>query len=782
MSNSLPRTTKISLLILSSVFLVSFTGLMLQVTLTRIFSTAIYYHYAFMAISVALFGWGFGGIGLHFLKQKLHAIKLEAALTILLGYSLSMLIYLLTMMQFQFSQNYINLLYVISLIPFFLAGTFMAFFYSEYAKLASKLYLADLAGASCACLLVEPILVFLGAESTVLFLGVVSSVVCIFLASLVNKRKVIAISIVVLVFTCTFFAFNVRSSFIAISNPDKVMFKLLRSRPELKVSFTRWNSFSRVDVVEGFDEPLQAIIYIDAGATTDILKWDGKIESIEYLRDSIDFLPYYLVNNPKTLIIGSGGGRDVLVALVGNSSKITAVELNPIVIEAVQRYKEETADVYNNQKTELYVDEGRSFIKRSNEKFDVITLTLVDSWAAISAGGYALAENYLYTKEAFMDYINHLTDNGLLVMIRWAPEVPRLIATVTEAFAMLGEDIHDVGKHVAVVLHDIEPGVVRALFVLKKALFTQAEAETFLNQTQALGASYHAYYIPYKKDDVKPYSDLFNGSISLEQFYNDFPYRVDAVSDDSPYYFNNEKSMPKTLSGLTMLALSLAVLSIMIPWILGSLVKKGKNLKIGIQGSSNAYRFSLALFILYFSALGIGYILIEVAAVQKFILFLGYPTRSLTVILFSLLLSSGIGSFVSGRLASNHKDITKNITLACQFIILMASIYGFTLPKIFEFFLPLHSTLRIAATVMLVFPLGFCMGMPFPSGIRILHDTSKESIPWIWGINGSMSVLGSVFATINGIFLGFSYAFLFGAVTYFIALLCAVFWMKRRTD
>jgi spermidine synthase len=529
-----------------------------------------------MAVSVALFGWGFGGIGLHFFKQKFHAIKLETALMILLGYSISMPVYLLTMMQFQFSQNYINLLYVISLTPFFLAGVFLTFFYSEYAGSASKLYLADLVGASCACLVVEPILVFLGAESTVLFLGVINSVVCVLLASLVNKRKVIAASIIVLVFTCTFFAFNVRSSFIAVSNPDKVMFKLLQSRSDLRVSFTKWNSFSRVDVVEGFGEPLQAIIYIDAGASTDILRWDGKIENIGYLRDTIDFLPYCLVDSPKTLIIGSGGGRDVLVALVGNSSKITAVELNPIVIEAVQRCKEETADVYSNQKTELYVDEGRSFIKRSNEKFDVITLTLVDSWAAISAGGYTLAENYLYTKEVFIDYINHLTDNGLLMMIRWAPEVPRLISTVTEAFATLGEDIHNVGKHVAVVLHDVEPGIVRALFVLKKTPFTQVEAETFLNQTQALGTSYHVYYIPYVKDDVEPYSELFDGLISLEQFCNVFPYRVDAVSDDSPYYFNIEKNMPRTLGDLTMLALSLTVLSIMIPWVLGSWVKKGK--------------------------------------------------------------------------------------------------------------------------------------------------------------------------------------------------------------
>jgi hypothetical protein len=184
----------------------------------------------------------------------------------------------------------------------------------------------------------------------------------------------------------------------------------------------------------------------------------------------------------------------------------------------------------------------------------------------------------------------------------------------------------------------------------------------------------------------------------------------------------------------------------------------------------------------FFSALGIGYMLIEIAAVQKFLLFLGYPTRALTVILFSLLLSSGIGSFVSGRLASEYKAIIKNILIACTFIILIASIYIFALPKIFEFLLPLDSAIRITATILLIFPLGFFMGMPFPSGIRMLHESSNESIPWIWGINGSMSVLGSILATINGILLGLSYAILFGAVAYFTALLCATFWMKHRTE
>jgi predicted membrane-bound spermidine synthase len=767
------KSHRTPLSVLFGIFLVSFAGLTLQVTLTRIFSTTIWYHYAFVAVSVALFGWGFGGIILHFLKQKDHIMKLNLALAALLLFSASMPIYLISIASFRFTQAYISFYYAISLVPFLLAGTFMAFFYSEHAESANRLYLADLVGASFAGLTIEPILSFLGAESTILLIGVIGSFMGIVLATSLKKRKAVAIGLVFLIANSTLFVVNTNYGFINVSYGfDKSMYRTLQGNSALHVSFTRWNSFSRVDAVEGFQGQHAARIFIDADASTDVLRWDGRIESLEYFKDTMDFLPYYLVKEPKTLVIGPGGGQDVLVALLGNSSRIVAVELNPLVIDAVQRYSNETADIYNNPRVELHIDEGRSFIKRSTDKFDAITLTLVDSWASISTGGYALAENYLYTKEAFMDYLNHLADNGVLIMIRWEVEVPRLVSTIAEAFSMLGEEVQDLGKHLGVVRYEIEPGRVRTLLTLKKSAFTSAEAEMFLEKASTLGPAYNAFYVPYVKEDVEPYRKLFNGSISLAQFYNEFPYRVDAVSDDSPYHFNLEKTLPKPLSDLTIVALSLTLLSIVIPWAFSFWWKKRRNAKS--SDPDDPIRFSLVPFIVFFSALGVGYMLLEIALIQKFILFLGYPTRALAVILFSLLLSSGIGSFVSGQLASRHKGITKTIFLACLFIILIALIYVFSLSRMFELWLSTSSSIRTALTIVLIFPIGFFMGMPFPSGLRMLHASSDENIPWIWGINGAMSVLGSILATIIGIFLGFNLAILFGATAYLVALLCAI--------
>jgi spermidine synthase len=255
------------------------------------------------------------------------------------------------------------------------------------------------------------------------------------------------------------------------------MFQILEKNPELKIVSTRWNSFSRVDVIEGPVGNDLAYIFIDADASTVVLKWDGKLESAQYLNKTIDFLPYYLVDKPKVLIIGSGGGRDVLIALVGNSSRIVAVELNPIIVDATKNYGEKAGNIYNNSKVEVIIDEGRSFVSRSNEKYDLIVLTLVDSWAAFSAGGYALAENYLYTVEAFKQYIDHLSDNGFLVIIRWSVEIPRLVSTATAVLQEKGKTVNEAGTHMAIILENIGEPNNRALFLLKKTPFTETEAQ-----------------------------------------------------------------------------------------------------------------------------------------------------------------------------------------------------------------------------------------------------------------------------------------------------------------
>jgi spermidine synthase len=712
-----------------------------------------------MAISVALLGLGLGGIFVSFNREKLRRQTSYYATLATVFFSLYLVIYLCAISQFPFSLSLLPLYFFASVIPFFFAGVCAALVFDGFAHITNKIYFADLTGASIGCVSAEAILSFFGAESAILLIGLTASVASILFALTSRKRRLLGLSLIVLFIVSFTFTSNLQHPFIGVLNaPAKGMFQILEKNPELKIVSTKWNSFSRVDVVEGPVGNDLAYIFIDADASTVVLKWDGKLESAQYLNKTIDFLPYYLVDEPKVLIIGSGGGRDVLIALVGNSSGIVAVELNPIIVDATKNYGEKAGNIYNNGKVEVSIDEGRSFVSRSNKKYDVIVLTLVDSWAAFSAGGYALAENYLYTVEAFKQYLDHLSDNGLLVMIRWSVEVPRLVSTAIAALQEKGKSVSEAGNHMAIILENVGEPNDRALFLLKRTPFTESEAQKIENKIPSIGSRPKMFHAPYVYEAEYPYNALFNGSISLSQFNAYFTYRTEPVYDNNPFYFCAEKPIPWTLTTLIQLTLTLSFVFIGLPMVLRrrSILKDMKN--------------SLSA-ILFFSALGLGYMIIEISLLQKFILFLGYPTRALSVILFSLLLSSGIGSLVSSW-RIEKANITKRIQLACLSIIFIVIAYLLLLPNLFATWLPYDSSIRIIISIILLIPLGFFMGIPFPSGLRTLEELSSQSIPWMWGINGIMSVFGSVITTAIGILFGFSQAFLLGASAYFIAFLC----------
>ncbi|MCW4002122.1 MAG: hypothetical protein NWE97_02920, partial [Candidatus Bathyarchaeota archaeon] len=325
---------------------------------------------------------------------------------------------------------------------------------------------------------------------------------------------------------------------------------------------------------------------------------------------------------------------------------------------------------------------------------------------------------------------------------------------------------------VAILLHELEPGKVRAIFIFKKVPFSVREAEKLQDQIAMLGSSFIAYYLPYVKNEVEPYRSLFNGSTTIDQYYASFSNRVDAVNDDSPYYFNSELGIPKTLRDLILLATLLSFSFVVIPLAVGYWKQRW------ISGQDGARPNFMLFFVLFFSSLGIGYLLLEIALIQKFILFLGYPTRALSVILFSLLLSSGIGGFISGQVAHNYQDLIKNIFVACPLIITIVIVYIISLPELFGVLLSQSSMIRMIVTFSLLFPLGFLMGIPFPSGLRILSMKSNQNVSWMWAINGATSVLGSIFATLLGIVVGFNYAMMFGATVYLIAMLCAFCWYR----
>jgi hypothetical protein len=759
-------------LVLAGILLVSFSSLMLEILITRIFSTVIWYHYAFIAVSVAMFGLGFGGVFAHYIGKRMPLMEMATAATLI--FSLSIPIVLYVILQFPISIYALYVFYAVSMVPFFFCGICISSVFQSQSKTVYALYFADMVGASLGCFMVEPVLGPLSAETAVLLVALIIAVAGMLFAFATKKRKFIAVGLAVLVLSSGMLATNAQSLWLrAEPNESKSLYRTLEDSSLTNV-YTDWNSFSRVDVVEGFpvSSPIAASIYIDADAGTNVYRFNGTLNDATFLKNMIYYTPYTIVENPMhALVIGSGGGGDVLTALQGGTKLVTAVELNPIVIDVVKNLGAKGGNIYSYDDgvapyddVHEVVADGRSYISRSTEKYDVIVLTMVDSWAALASGGYALAENYLYTKEAFQQYYDHLTDRGVLSITRFIKEVPKLVTTATELLISEGVAPEDVGKYMSVTTWEYEPGRVAALFMLKKAPFTPTEAQTVNTATLAMGGNNAVLHAPYINTQ-EPYTDLLTGKVTLEEFYANSNSQIRPATDDNPYFFDFEKGIPESLNPLILFAIVAMAGVAVVPLVRKRSEGKGKLAQA-------------APFILYFAALGAGYMLIEITLVQKFILFLGYPTRSLEVILFTLLLSTGVGSF-SGKFIK-AKDTSKTVLFACLAIIAIAGTYYFTLNPLLNALLPLDAIARSAITIALIFPLGFFMGMPFPTGISIISwGAAKISVPWMWAINGVASVLGSVLATGIGIMMGLSSAMLIALACYFIVFLSTLTW--RRT-
>ena len=213
------------------------------------------------------------------------------------------------------------------------------------------------------------------------------------------------------------------------SAPTKGLYQHMAEHPGTRVALTGWNAYSRIDAVTGFPDPYLARLYIDSDAWTSVLRWDGRLESMARARDWYRALPFKLAPpRPQTLVIGPGGGSDVLVALAAGSEKVTAVEMNPLMLRFVRHFGAEAGNLYDHPQVEAILSEGRTFVRRTDRRFDVILLGFVDSWAAVASGGLSLSENHLYTVEAFQAYHDRLTPDGMLVILRWDVDIPRLVS------------------------------------------------------------------------------------------------------------------------------------------------------------------------------------------------------------------------------------------------------------------------------------------------------------------------------------------------------------------
>jgi len=752
-----------------AVALTTLATLLLELSLTRIFSVVFYYHFAFLAISIALFGLGVGGVLSYLVAGwKSNLFTKLGWLSALNGLLVVLALALMPAPKADLTYWQLARVYFTSALPFVVAGIIVSLVISDTMERVDRVYFFDLLGAATGCLLLVPLLNFLGGPSTVLASSAMFAVAAVVWHGMVRSisGQLLGAALALALLACLLL--NTSRNFIGVKYGQNE-------------TFVQWNSFSRIALNAAHDtEP--ASIVIDGDAATSI--WPIDIDGLPdrdrwFVLNTATALPYVLRPRPKTLIIGPGGGPDVLHAVAARSQDITGVEINPIIATTIMREKfpQLSRGLYLRPEVHIVVEEGRSFVRRSTQKYDVMQATVVDTWAATAAGAFALSENNLYTSEAFRDYLEHLTDHGILAITRWGFEPPReslrLISLAIDALHAMGQPRP--WEHV-IVMRDGDAVKAAALdtVLISRSPFSREDLLKADESIKAMGTT--ALYLP-NRDIPNQFTQLLR-SPNPRDYERAYQFDITPATDNRPFFFYTVQprdfwNFLTNVSNTTMdykvnravpLLLGLAGISIVATLIILALPPL-------LLGTRLPWRKGVLGFLLYFLFIGAGYILIEVALIQKFVLFLGHPTYALTVVIFSMLVASGLGSYFSSRILANK---THRWMQALALVALLAAALAVALSYILTPAVGLPLWIKIAITVLLIAPAGFLMGMPFPTGLKRLEEWHKPSLRWAWSLNAASSVLGSVGALVSAIYLGLLQTLLIGGVLYLAALLVVV--------
>jgi len=783
---------------LVGVGLVSAALLMIELALTRIFSVTMYYHFAFLVISIALFGLSASGVYVYLRSRQWAARDTRTLLARRsLVFAAATIVSLLFLVRVRVGLNYTprNLalmlaIYGLAALPFFTGGTVISLAISRLSGRVNVVYAADLAGAALGCLLLLPLLNILGAPGVVLTASITAAVAACLFSPAAARRRIATVAAVLVVGL-----FGARQA-------GLVSFEITDTKGHQgdRILFSKWNSFSRVAVYDRSHgdwslsdkykgpTPESRFMDIDSAASTPILKLGGDLSEAAYLKYELTSLPYVFKGQETAstgngasahagftaLVIGPGGGRDLVSALVFGAERVDGVEINPIIAQDVMldRFREFSGGIYAHPRVRIAVADGRSFVRQANERYDVIQASLVDTWAATAAGAYTLTENTLYTVEAFEDYLDHLKDDGVVGITRWVFDGLRLVALAQEACARRG---WNAAERLAVVQHERV-----ATFLLKKTPFTPDDVSRLQRISADLG--FTILYAPGLEApaEVGPLGDgpplrSFSSrndyarlilAPDRERFYAEYAQDITPTTDDRPFFFHTTKlkDQHKTAfgrgaffgNGLSAL-LSLMGISagLVLLFIVGPLLWSDRTVLAG----SGWMRW-----LAYFGVLGSGFMLVEVALLQRFVLLLGHPVYSLTVTLFSLLFGTGIGSFLSRRIPEHQ--LRQRLVFALLGIVAIAIAAALALPWLIAAGITLPLPARVACAVVLLVPAGIVMGVPLPVGIRLLSQRRSALVAWAWGINGALSVVGATMAVFLAMNWGFTATLLVGAAIY----------------
>ena len=784
--------------------LVSAAALCFQINLTRLFSVSQFYHFAFMVVSIALLGMGASGTFLALRRAKPGMEERRLFPWLALGTGASMLGSYLLVNQLPFDsfsifvdpvQVLILLLHYAALAsPFFFSGMTISLLLRKYRTDSGEVYAVNLVGSALGCLAAVSVPAWVGGEGMVAFSAAIACLAgtCFLLESRTAIKPALPgaltalLGIASILLTLQIRSGNIPTIFELHISPYKSISYALQN-PQAEVLSTRWNSISKVEVVRSpslhsvpglsyrYLQPLPRIdgLFVDGDNLSAILPAEADLAFAEYLPAAI---AYRLKPNAHTLILEPRGGMDIQVAQALGASRITAVEGNPLIVQAA-------LSAYQVHSVTWVPSSGRSYLRGAPGRYDIIQLPLTDSYQPVGSGAYSLGEDYRYTMEAFQDMLRGLQPDGLLVITRWLQEVPsEWLRIFTLAVTALEAQGMDPGAQI-VALRGYNTGTL----LIKNGPFTPAEVDLVRGF-----ASDKAFDLVFAPDlditEVNLYNILpepvyhqtftdFFAAQPRSDFYKAHPYNVQPPTDNRPFFGHYFKwsQLPEVLRtlGITWqpfggagylviliifgLALLLSGLMILLPV---AFINRGAPRPGGRRVP------------LYFGMIGFGFMLVEIPLIQRFILFLDQPAYALAAILFCILLFSGLGSrYGSRKFTLSH---------ALVGLVGLLALYSLFLPRLLQVALGLNLLTRLMITILLIAPLGFLMGIPFPSGLAWMRGeiasgadgaAQRWLVAWIWAVNGASSVLASILASLLTLSFGFTATFTIGMLCYALAWL-----------
>ncbi|MGH8515829.1 MAG: spermidine synthase [Panacagrimonas sp.] len=799
---------------LIGVFLISFSVLVFQIVQTRILSVMAWYYLAFFGISMAMLGMTVGAVHVYLRGERL---KLEDLSSLLANNSLACAISIPISLVLQFclvtslSVSVTTvvawmLLTAVMAAPYVFAGIVVSLALTKSPFPVSLVYGVDLLGAALGCVSVLLLLDVLDAPSAVIVAGATAAAAGICFAQSTPPGVTRVVSpwwkrphawLVILIAAAA-------ANASAPVGLRPILVKDAVERSGLKF-YEKWNSFSRVMASQpstfapfmwGASPTMpkdlqisQVFLNIDGAAGTTMFHFDGTNESIDFLKYDLVNLAYHLPDLRKGAVIGVGGGRDLMSAHLFGVEDLVGVELNPVFIRLHERHPfySDYSGLKKIPRLRLHVDDARSWFASTQEKFDVIQMSMIDTWAATGAGAFSLSENGLYTLEGWRAFIKALTDDGIFTVSRWyspnnIDETGRMISLATAA--LLDAGVTDARPHILVAHADNI-----ATLVLSRRPFT-AEQLTLLND-HVVRLGFKVLIAPDHPSD----SDLLNAivkssSIAEIDHVADMAYLdLSVPTDNRPFFFNQLKlsRLPEIASSRAKIGVrgvifgNLVATAALLLIVVVSFIAVVSTILYPLRGAArHSAKKLVAAGTSYFLLIGIGFMLAEIALLQYFSVYLGHPIYSLGVCLFSLILATGVGSLVSGRINIGTPVAMAVWGAMCggYLILLQANVEA-----LFEATTSRELPDRVAISVALIAPLGFLLGFAFPTGMKLVSAVDPAPAPWFWGINGAAGVLASALAVMVSMNFGIDVTTSIAGVCYLMLVPVGIFLIRfSKTD